>query len=132
MPKRIKGLYADNNVWINKLIKTNVEKRCILAEEIGHHETSFGDILDLNDIRKSKQELKARQWAYEKLVPLKKIVQAYHERIKGRHEIAEFLGVTEEFLQSSIDRYFEIYGVFTIVDNYIIRFDPLGVFELFE
>lgn len=54
-----KGLYADNIIWINKYLPTSVEKACILAEELGHHYTTAGDILDQNDIENCKQELKA-------------------------------------------------------------------------
>ncbi|MFQ9811247.1 MAG: hypothetical protein ACLRYB_18370 [Segatella copri] len=39
------GLYADGCAWINKDMKSN-RKYCILAEEIGHYETSVGNILD--------------------------------------------------------------------------------------
>jgi Zn-dependent peptidase ImmA (M78 family) len=128
----IKGLYADNVIWINRHIPTRVEKTCILAEEIGHYHTSVGDIIDQTDVRNRKQEHRARAWAYEKLVPLAKIVQAYHAHVSDRHELAEYLDVTEEFLQAAIDRYREKYGTFTIVDKHIIYFDPLGVVETFE
>jgi len=77
----IKGLYADQIIWINRHIPTRVEKACILAEEIGHYHTSVGDIIDQTDVRNRKQELRARAWAYEKLVPLSKIVQAHHARV---------------------------------------------------
>jgi len=128
----IKGLYADQIIWINRHIPTRVEKACILAEEIGHHHTSTGVIIDQTDVRNRKQEQRARAWAYEKLVPLSKIVQAHHARISGRHDLADYLGVTEEFLQAAINRYREKYGTFTIVDKHIIYFDPLGVVETFE
>jgi len=128
----IKGLYADQIIWINRHIPTRVEKACILAEELGHHHTSAGIIIDQTDVRNRKQEQRARAWAYEKLVPLSKIVQAHHARVSGQHELAEYLGVTEEFLQAAINRYREKYGTFTIVDKHIIYFDPLGVVETFE
>ena len=52
---KLKGLYTDGIIILNSLaIKNNREKRCILSEEIGHHETSTGIILDLNDIRNCK------------------------------------------------------------------------------
>jgi len=123
---KIKGLYADDTVCINKN-QTNVEKACALAEEIGHHETSNGNILDLADIRNRKQELRARQWAYYCMIPLDRIVQAYLDHISGRYGLAEYLGVTEEFLQAAIDRYTEKYGIFVTVDQYVICFDPLYV-----
>lgn len=130
MSPRNKGLYSDNIIWINKLLPTRTEKACAAAEEIGHHYTSFGDILDLSDVSARKQELRARQWGYRRLVPLSKIVQAHKARARGRYEIAEFMGVTEEFLQASIDRYHEHYGILTTIENYIIYLDPLHVVEV--
>lgn len=129
--KRIKGLYADGIVWINRRIPTTKEKACILAEELGHYHTSVGDILDQSDIRNRKQEKAAREWAYERLVPLEKIIEAHHARVSSRHDFAEFLGVTEPFLQAAIERYREKYGRHTIVGQYVICFDPLGVAEMF-
>lgn len=35
----IKGLYADSVIALNKKLDTTKEKICILAEELGHHET---------------------------------------------------------------------------------------------
>lgn len=130
MPMRNKGLYSDEVIWINKGIPTTAEKYSILAEELGHYHTSSGNILDQRDVRNRKQELRARQWAYERLVPLSSIVQAHKAKVRGRFEIAEYLGVTEEFLQASIDRYRDKYGILTSIDNYIIFLDPLHVIEV--
>jgi hypothetical protein len=132
MTPTVKGLYADNIIWINRFIPTVAEKTCILAEELGHYHTTAGNIIDQTGIRNRKQELRARDWAYNRLVPLSKIVQAHHSGITSRYELAEFLGVTEEFLQAAIDRYREKYGTYTIVDGHIIYFNPLAVAEMFD
>lgn len=126
----LKGLYQDRIIWIDKGIEDCIEKACILAEELGHHHTTIGDILNQRDIRNRKQELRARQWAYEKLVPLSMIVQAHQAKVKGRYEIADYLGVTEDFLQSSIDRYKDKFGILTSFENFIILLDPLWVVEV--
>lgn len=127
-----KGFYGDGLILIDKRIETIIEKACILAEELGHHHTSYGNILDQSDILNRKQELCARQWAYKCMIPLDQIVQAHHARVSGRHELAEYLEVTEEFLQAAIDRYTEKFGLSVKVDEqYVILFDPLGVIELF-
>lgn len=133
LPKN-KGLYSDNVIWINKDIPTQVEKACILAEELGHYHTSTGNILDQTNVSNRKQELRARQWGYELMIPLSRIVEAWKARVRGRYELAEWLGVTEEFLQAAIDRYRERYGLMTILeDRYIIYFEPtLAVAEMFE
>lgn len=132
MSIRIKALYSDNVIQINKNISSHVEKACILAEEIGHYHTSSGNILDQSHIVNRKQELRARSWAYEKLVPLPEIVQAQKAGVRNRHELSEYLGVSEAFLENALIRYKEKHGLFVAIDNYIIYFEPLGVLELFE
>jgi len=132
MSPAIKGLYGDGVIWINRLIPTLVEKICILGEELGHHQTSSGDIIDQKNFHNRKQELRARRWSYNELVPLNAIVEASLSGVKERHELAEFLDVTEDFLQSSIDRYRDKHGLFIIInERYSICFEPLLVFELF-
>lgn len=54
-PMKSSGLYSDGCIWINKNM-TTTEKRCVLAEELGHHYTTVGDILDQSDIGNRKQE----------------------------------------------------------------------------
>ncbi|MMZ62062.1 hypothetical protein D1872_242480 [compost metagenome] len=65
------------------------------------------------------------------MIPLDRIVQAHHARISGRYDLAEYLGVTEEFLQAAIDRFTEKYGLSVKADDrHVIVFDPLGVLEI--
>lgn len=123
---RIKG----KRIAIRQDIETNTEKTCVLAEELGHHHTSVGNILDMNDVRNRKQERHARLWGYNKLIGLSGIIKAFCAGCQNRHEIAEKLDVTEEYLQECIDCYRDKYGVCTEVDNYIIYFIPnLAVME---
>lgn len=123
---RIKG----KRIAIRQDIETNTEKTCVLAEELGHHHTSVGNILDMNDVRNRKQEHQARLWGYNKLIGLSGIIRTFRAGCQNQHEIAEFLDVTEEYLQECIDCYRDKYGVYTIVDNYIIYFIPnLAVME---
>ena len=56
LSKRIKGLYCDNCIAINKDIDTYKEKACVLSEELGHYHTSYGNILDQSCILNRKQE----------------------------------------------------------------------------
>ncbi|WP_353180459.1 ImmA/IrrE family metallo-endopeptidase [Delftia acidovorans] len=121
------GLIKGNKIGISKALSTTIEKACILAEELGHYHTTEGNILDQLDIRNRKQELRARQWAYQCMIPLHRIVQAHLACINGRYDLAEYLGVTEGFLQAAIDRYSEKYGIFVTVDQYVVCFDPLYV-----
>lgn len=132
MKSKIKGLYSDRIVWINKNLSTSVEKACVLAEELGHYHTSTGDILDQSKIENRKQEKQARKWAYKKLIPLPKFINAYNKGIDSKFELAEYLGVTEAFLLEAVKKYKEEFGLYTQVDRYTIYFEPLAIMEMFE
>ncbi|MGN0384565.1 MAG: ImmA/IrrE family metallo-endopeptidase [Lachnospiraceae bacterium] len=128
---RIKGLYCDGSVAISNNIDTNAERACILAEELGHHATSSGNILDQNGAGNRKQERTARLWAYNRLVGLDGLIDCYKAGCRSRYEIAEHLDITEEFLSDALECYRQKYGIYTIFDNYVIYFEPtIGVFEL--
>ena len=128
----IKGLYSDNVIWLNKQLKTNAERYSVLAEELGHHHTTIGDILDQSSISNKQQENKARKWAYEKVVPFEKIIAAHKENIKNKFEFAEYLEVTESFLQDALIYYEMKYGETVEYKQYTICFNPLGVIEWFK
>lgn len=44
--------------------------------------------------------------------------------------MAEHLDVTEEFLKDALDAYRLKYGKCTVVDNYMVFFEPLGVVDM--
>lgn len=125
------GRIFGNRIAIHNGIDTEIEKACILAEELGHYYTTTGDILDQTTTDSRKQERKARIWAYNKQIGLLGIVKAYQQGCRNRYEVAEYLGVTEEFLDDALKAYRSKYGIYAIVDNYIIYFEPaIGVMEI--
>lgn len=125
---RIKG----NRIAIRMDIPTQAEKSCVLAEELGHYHTSYGDILDLDNVQNRKQELRARMWGYNLKIGLMGIVQAYKKGCRNLAEMAEELDVTEEYLMDALKAYRSKYGIYTIIDGYIIYFEPaLAVMKLY-
>ena len=128
---QLKGLYCDSIVAIGNTTTSNAERACVLAEELGHHYTAVGDILDQSTTANRRQEMRGRIVAYNKLVGLRGIIDAYLHHCQSLSETAEYLGVTEEFLNDSLTYYTNKYGVCTQVDNYVIFFQPnIGVMEL--
>ncbi len=126
----IKGLYCDGVIAIREDM-TIPEKTCALAEELGHHETSVGNILDMTSAANRKQERQARLWAYNKQIGLIGLVRAFEHGCQNRFEIAEYLEVTEEFLEECIECYRNKYGICKRVDNYVVYFIPqLSVMKL--
>lgn len=125
-----KGRICGNRIAI-KHDMTEVEKKCVLAEELGHHYTAVGDILDQTSDRNRKQELQGRLVAYNKLVGLRGLVDAYNHHCMTPSDIADYLEVTQEFLEEAVSCYRMKYGVYTAVDNYVIMFEPnLAILEL--
>lgn len=120
---RIKGLYCDGTVAIRKDMNT-AQKTCALAEELGHHKTSVGNILDMTSAVNRKQERQARLHGYNRLIGLTGIINAFNAGCQNKYEIAEYLDITNEYLEECISCYRDKYGVCTTIDNYIIYFIP--------
>jgi len=129
MQDELLGLYADGHILIHKRLNTTTEKACVVIEEVGHHYTTSGNILDQNKVGNRKQEKRARAWGYERMVPIEGLLEAYWAGISNRYELAEFLDVTEEFLTEAIEHYKAKHGLFYSMGDYLICFEPLSVVE---
>ena len=87
-----KGRIKGNLIAIKKDL-TETEKKCVLAEELGHHYTASGNILDQSSVSNRKQELHGRIYAYNKLIGLMGIIRAYKNHCNNLSETAEYLDV---------------------------------------
>ena len=116
---RIKG----NRVAIRNTIPTTTQKACVLSEEIAHHVTSTGDILDMSKASNRKQEMQARLYSCNKMIGLRGLIEAFERHCSTRYEIADYLGVTEEFLLEALQLYQSKYGKYKIIYNYLIEFN---------
>ena len=127
------GLYKNNKIALNKgRLCSYREKACVLAEELGHHYTSHGNIINLNNIENAKQEHKARAIAFEKLVSLNKLIEIFKLGSKNKFDFIDSLDVTESFFDEAIKYYKSKYGISVSVNEYTIIFDPsLAIFKDF-
>lgn len=116
------GYYSNNKILINSRI-SEVQKYAVLAEELGHHHTSVGDITDQSKLENRKQELIARRWAYEKLVGIVDLINAYNHGCQNKYEIAKYLNVTEKFLSEALEYYSCKYEKGYRIDVYWINFN---------
>lgn len=124
------GKCVNNFIFINSRI-SDKEKYCILSEELGHYHKTVGDITNQSTIPNIKQELIARKWGYERLVGIVDLINAHKSGVKNKFELAEYLHITEDFLESAIEYYRGKYGITYQIDNYIIYFHPnFGVLEI--
>ena len=126
---RLHGLYIDGSIAFHSGL-SSAQTADTLAEELEHHYTSYGNILDQRDVECRKQERLARFRAYNRRIGLSGIIQGYRYHCHSRHELADCLDVSEEFLAEALECYREKYGLYVEVDGYVIQFDPvLTVYE---
>lgn len=113
----------EKTIVINSNI-TDSEKYEVLAEELGHHHTTSGNILNQSNIKNVKQEKRARNWGYEETVGIVQLINAFEKGIRSKYELADYLNITEQYLEQAIHHYKEKYGVCFEIDNYLIYFEP--------
>lgn len=91
-----------------KKIDTSTKEKCVLAEELGHYyqDATYSPLCsDVSFI--SRQEFKAKKWAFKTLVSPKKIKQSISKGLSCAYEIAEELGVTEDMFNLAYQYYKE-------------------------
>lgn len=109
LPCGVKALLIGKNIYILKGL-TQADEICTIIEEISHKLYSNGNILDVSKIMNRKQEFFARRKAHEFLVPRSLIEECYQRGLREYYEIAEHLGITEEFLKEACEHYIQKYG----------------------
>lgn len=88
-------------------IETEAEERVHLAHELGHCETgSFYSPYSPLNVR-GRQECRADRWAASKLVPPLELKKALSLGIVELWELADYFGVTEEFMEKTMQIYCE-------------------------
>ncbi len=130
--ERLCGLYIDGSIAIKEGMVSSKTADTI-AEELGHHYTSVGNILKQDTVNARKQERTARLWSYNKRIGLIGILNAFQNHCTNRYEIAEYLGISENTLTDALECYRQIYGTGVMVNNHFIQFEPvLQVYEYFS
>lgn len=136
LPEKMKAIYytdIDTHpvITINENITSQSEQYGIIAEELGHHYTTTGDLLSDKVKTKTtirKQEQLARRWAFRCAVSLSGIVEAYQLGAHSLHEMAEHMGIDERFLKEALESYEMKYGKSTEYGEHTVNFDPVSVF----
>lgn len=127
----LKGLYIDNIILIDKNIDTVAERSCILAEELGHHFTTYGDILDQTSIHNQKNEERAHRWAAQAIFKPERLIDAFKVGVRNRWELSQFLDLTEDFIEEALIYLKKLHGDSLTIGEYTIYFDPLWVYKSF-
>lgn len=105
----VKGLYKNNCIAIDTYISRR-EKKCTLGEELGHHYTSTGNILDMRYANNRKQERKAREWGAKKLINYDNFIRACN-MYDNIYQIAEELDVTYDVVQTYYEYLYRTYAI---------------------
>lgn len=100
----------------------------ILAEELGHHFTTQGNLLEFSkdyseNLYKNKKEYLARKWASNFLISDAEFVQALLSSISNKYEMCEYFNITYEILENKIksilkdeEKYIKIKSIFKIYE----------------
>lgn len=126
-----KGIYANGVILIDKDM-TSYHKHEVLAEEIAHYKISYGNILDQSNMLNKKFELKARRLAYESVISLKGLIDAFEYGVQNLHEMAIFFEVSKSFVEETLYYYKSKYGLQVKHGDYLIRFEPLTIYKNIE
>ncbi|WP_313074777.1 hypothetical protein [Lacrimispora sp.] len=122
--KKIQGLYCDGSIAVNSALQTTASKADVLAEELGHHFTTSGNIINPKIVVNQKQERTARLWGFNARIGLNGIINAFKAHCENVHDVSEYLNVSEATLKEALEYYRQIYGTGTMVDNYFLQFEP--------
>ncbi|MDM7465575.1 ImmA/IrrE family metallo-endopeptidase [Staphylococcus warneri] len=128
VPNNLPGVWLGDLILIKRNL-SDTRKAEILFEELAHHKLTYGDILDQSQFNNRKFENYARRNAKESSIPLDGIIDAFKQGIHNMYELANFFGVTESFAQECLDHYKMKYGIDVYHNGYVIKFEPLQVFE---
>ncbi len=126
------GMIYGKRIAIRQDISTIAKKADVLAEELGHHYTTVGNIIEQDSTNARKQERTARLWAYNKRIGLYGLIRAYQHHCQNLFEIADYLDVSEDTLSDALEHYRQKYGTSVRVEHYMIQFEPhFGIVEFF-
>ena len=101
----INGVYIDNLkcIGLGKTL-TDTERKCVLAEELGHYYCNATYPLSCTDKELvDKAEYRAKKWAVKALVPASDLEKVKLLGLKYKWEIAEFLGVSEWITEKAVE-----------------------------
>lgn len=126
------GYYCNNKILINNRLNEK-QKHGVLAEELGHHYKTYGDISNQTKLENRKQELVARREGYKFLLEPLDLIYAFRSGANTNYEIADFFQITEKEIDDIITDFRKQYGVGKKFDKYYVTFEPtLGFYEIFD
>ena len=142
MPNKVGGYYTRDEIDPDGLITITGKvnhyiQNGIIAEELGHHETSYGNILGAytkstcKHVEDLKQELKARRLGLKLAVPLEKLIKCYKQGIWGDlYEMCLTMQIDRSYFHAAIEDYKKQFGNYVNYEGYHIQFEPLEIKQI--
>lgn len=121
------GRCLGNIIYINSII-SETEKYEVLAEELGHYKTTYGNILDQGNVINRKLENIARREGFNIIVEPNDVVEAIRHNAFALHEIAEYINVSVETFLDILEDWKRKYGVGIQVGTCYLQFEPCFYF----
>ncbi|MDK1718684.1 hypothetical protein N0K73_05275 [Dellaglioa algida] len=103
MPTGIRGLIVGDCILLDCKLSSN-ERLQWLYEEIGHYETTVGNITANDSMSNRKQERKARIWGMKNRLPEIEL-QTFANKNVNDFEVADDLGVNVDYLREVGESY---------------------------
>lgn len=114
--ENVNGIYINidkiNAIALNyDNLGTYIEEKCVFAEELGHYYMDATYPLYCSNLQLiSKQEYRAKKWAYNVLIPYESLRKAILNGKTNIPSLAEHFNVTIQFVQKCINCYMQKYG----------------------
>lgn len=103
MPNGLSGFIIKDTVYINSS-KSYRRMYTTIAEELGHWETSTRK--NITDYTKhGKEELKAREWSYKKIIPIEELERFRNEEVIADYEVSDELDLPIDVVRGAYDMY---------------------------
>ena len=110
--QKTSGIYINTpginpTIGISKNVSNDKEYYSILAEELGHHFKTIGNLIKqetsyIENVLKQKEELKAKLWASNFFISDEEFIQAILDCTNNIYTLAEKFNVTEEIINYKI------------------------------
>lgn len=123
----LEATYENGYIYLDRSLATN-RKYVHLSEELSHHQTTVGNILDYNNSDNRKQEIKARRHSVERILNLDRLIECYEEGYTSIFECAEYLEVTEEVIYEALLHYHTKYGLYYFYKDKVFHFNEKSMY----
>lgn len=112
--------YVDKCIGINANLPDNIKCE-LMAEEIGHHRKTYGNITNKSDIRNLKLENIARREGFKILLKPSDFLVPLNHGARSLYEFAEHFNLSEKTLLNIIHDWKKIYGMGIQIGNYYLN-----------